>query len=108
MSKGEKLPPELQAKMSQLTGADLSAVRVHYNSPEAARTNALSFARGDEIHVAPGQKHLVAHELAHVVQQRSGRVGPNKRSHVGLSVDSDALEVEADMLGARAAAGVKP
>jgi hypothetical protein len=41
------------------------------------------------------------------VQQRGGRVGPNVRSNIGLSVDSDALEVEADMLGARAAA-VKP
>ncbi len=64
-------------------GLDLGAVRVHTEGQagDAARSvGARAFAVGDNIVFAPGEyapssasgRHLLAHELAHVVQQRGG------------------------------------
>src|SRR6188768_2282844 len=49
-------------------------VRVHYNSAEPARLHARAFARGRDIHLAPGQNHALPHELWHLAQQHAGRV----------------------------------
>jgi hypothetical protein len=52
--------------------ADFTSVRVHRDSPRASGVHALT--HNDEIHIAPGipaSDRLLAHELAHVVQQRS-------------------------------------
>ncbi len=52
--------------------ADFANVRVHRDSPRASGVHALT--ERDDIHVAPGVQasdRLLAHELAHVVQQRS-------------------------------------
>ncbi len=88
--------------------ADLSAVQVR-QAPEADSIGASAFTRGTEIHFAPGAfdpnnpqgMELLGHELAHVVQQRAGRVaGPG----AGADVDAE-LEPEADALGGPAARG---
>src|SRR3954452_3706958 len=80
--------------------ADLSAVQVR-QAPETESMGALAFSRGTEIHFAPGAfdpgnpqgMEQLGHELAHVVQQRAGRVA-------GAGVDADpGLESEADALG---------
>jgi hypothetical protein len=63
--------------------ADFSAVDVRL-APEADSMGALAYARGTEIHFAPGAfdpnnaqgMAQIGHELAHVVQQRAGRVDP--------------------------------
>ena len=105
---GSPLPPAVLAKMEGAFGADFSAVRVHVG-PQASRIGALAFATGNELYFAPGQydpgsvrgQQLIGHELAHVVQQRQGRV---RAPGSGVSVVQDhALEAEADRLGARAA-----
>jgi hypothetical protein len=106
---GRPLPDAVRSKMETAFGADFSAVRVHVG-PQAERIGALAFTTGTDIYFAPGRyqpdsthgQQLLGHELAHVVQQRQGRV---RSSGSGIAVVQDrALEAEADRLGHRAAA----
>jgi hypothetical protein len=74
---------ELAARTARLTGAgDLSDVVVHGDAAAAAATAAVgarAFAHGRHVYFGSnelrtdtvGGRHLVAHELAHVVQQRT-------------------------------------
>ena len=98
---GSELPPTLKAGIESLSGMSLEHVHVHYNSPKPAQLNALAYAQGADIHVAPGQDRHVAHEAWHIVQQRQGRVGDNTRTHIGLSTDERTPEVERDLLAKR-------
>lgn len=108
---GRALPDEVRGKMERFFGTDFSGVRVHVG-PEAPAIGALAFTVGETIVFAPGQydpttprgQQLLGHELAHVVQQRSGRV--RNPFGNGLAVVNDpGLEAEADRLGMRAAWG---
>jgi hypothetical protein len=47
---------QLKAGMKQLSGVDLSDVRVHRNSAKPIQLNALAYAQGNEIHLGPGQE----------------------------------------------------
>jgi hypothetical protein len=107
-SGGSPLPGALLAKMEAAFGADFSAVRVHVG-PQAARIGAVAFTTGNDLYFAPGRyqpdsvqgQQLIGHELAHVIQQRQGRV---RAPGGGVAVVQDhALEAEADRLGMRAA-----
>jgi ribosomal protein S18 acetylase RimI-like enzyme len=107
-SGGQPLPRPLLAKMEAAFGADFSSVRVHVG-PQAARIGAIAFTTGNDLYFAPGRyqpesvqgQQLIGHELAHVIQQRQGRV---RAPGNGVSVVQDhALEAEADRLGMRAA-----
>jgi hypothetical protein len=80
-------------------GLDLSAVRVHSegHAGEAARAvGARAFAVGENIVFAPNQfspssvsgRHLLAHELAHVVQQRGGAPGRVRRAPPAKTCDA--------------------
>lgn len=104
----------VQAKMERAFSADFSKVQLHTNSAEPAKVGALAFASGDDIHFSPGSyapgtpgaESLLGHELAHVVQQREGRVAADTQLAGGVGVNtSRALEAEADDWGARAARG---
>ncbi len=98
------LPDRLKAGVEHLSGTSLDDVRVRYNSPEPARLNALAYAQGTQIHVAPGQTRHLPHEAWHIAQQKQGRVRPTTR-HAGVPVNDDArLEREADAMGRRAQA----
>lgn len=77
---GQPLPHELRAEMEPRFGHDFARVRVHADSHGAAATHALhaaAFTQGAHIAFAPGRwapqqpqgRALLAHELAHVVQQ---------------------------------------
>lgn len=111
-SSGARLPAAVQRKMEAAFSADFSAVRVHEGS-HATAIGADAYTQGTDVHFAPGRyqpssqqgQALLGHELAHVVQQRQGRVAATTR--VGsVAVNDDAsLEREADELGARAARG---
>jgi|GEM_PF-5367961 hypothetical protein len=80
---GTPLPDQTRGSMETSFGADFSKVRIHDNS-SAARMNkdlhAQAFTHGSDIYFAPGKydtssrggKHLLAHELTHVVQQSKG------------------------------------
>jgi GNAT superfamily N-acetyltransferase len=109
-SGGRPLPEAVRGKMEAALGADFSNVRV-YVGPQAERIGAIAFTVGSDIYFAPGRfqpdtahgQQLLGHELAHVVQQRAGRVRNPLGS--GLAVVQDhALEAEADRLGRHAAA----
>jgi hypothetical protein len=102
-STGAGLPEELRTGVERLSGLSMAGVRVQRESAEPARIGALAFARGEEIHVAPGQERHLPHEAWHVVQQKQGRVPATVQLRgVGANLDS-ALEREADEMGARAA-----
>lgn len=93
------LPDNIKTGIENLSGYSMNGVKVHYNSDKPAQLNALAYAQGTEIHVAPGQEKHLAHEAWHVVQQMQGRVQPTKQLK-GLDVnDCAGLESEADMMG---------
>lgn len=111
-SGGQPLPDGVRAEMEKAFGADFSAVRIHEGG-EAGAVGAHAYARGNDLFFAPGQydptsvpgKELLGHELAHVVQQRQGRVQATAQAK-GLALNADAsLEHEADAAGAKAARG---
>ncbi|MFO0355964.1 MAG: DUF4157 domain-containing protein [Sphingobacteriaceae bacterium] len=97
------LPDNVKSGVEQLSGVDISDVKVHYNSSQPAQLNAHAYAQGNQIHVAPGQEKHVAHEAWHVVQQKQGRVKPTKQLKGKVGVNDDkGLEKEADVMGAKA------
>lgn len=106
---GRSLPDTVRVKMETAFGTDFSGVRVHVG-PQPERIGAHAFTIGNDIYFASGRyqpdslhgQRLLGHELAHVVQQRQGRVrAPNS----GITVIHDtALEAEAVRLGERAVA----
>ncbi len=107
---GKPLPEMVRGKMEAALGADFSNVRVHVG-PQAERIGAIAFTIGSDIYFAPGRyqpdtmqgQQLLGHELAHVVQQRTGRVRNPLGTGVAV-VQDHALEAEADRLGRHAAA----
>ncbi len=96
------LPDALKAGLEQLSGLDLSGVRVHYNSARPARLNAFAYTRGQHIEMGPGQERHLPHEGWHVVQQMQGRVRPTVQARGVTINDDEALEREADVMAARA------
>lgn len=97
------MPDGLKAGIEQLSGMDLSDVRVHANSAQPATVQAQAYAQGNDIHLAPGQEHHLPHEAWHVVQQRQGRVTPTMQTAAGVPVNDDpGLETEADVMGHKA------
>lgn len=108
-SGGWILPKEVQRKMEAALGGDFSDVRIHVGS-EVAAIGAIAFTWGSDIHFAPGHynphsiqgQQLLGHELAHVLQQRAGRVR-NPFGNGTAVVQDHALEAEADRLGMKAA-----
>lgn len=108
-SAGQPLPPDVRQRMEAAFGTSFGDVRVHVGST-AGTIGALAFTRGCDIHFAPGQydphtargRHILAHELTHVVQQRTGRVRNPFSSGVAI-VQDHALEGEAERMGLRIA-----
>ncbi|HZW23887.1 MAG TPA: DUF4157 domain-containing protein [Gallionella sp.] len=97
------LPDNLKSGIESLSGMSMDNVKVHYNSSQPAQLNALAYAQGTDIHVAPGQEQHLPHEAWHVVQQAQGRVRPTMQLKDGVPVNDDAgLEHEADVMGMKA------
>lgn len=109
---GVPLPPGLAGRFSAAYGHDLSGVRVHAESAEAASLGVRAFTTGRDVAFAPGQyqpgtpdgDHLIAHELAHVVQQ-SGAAGAPAAAQFAGGERGGALEDEADHAAVSALAG---
>ena len=97
--KGEPLPPPARAFFEPRFGADFSQVRTHTDA-HAARTagaiDARAFTVGADIAFGAGQfspdsqagRHLLAHELTHVVQQ--GRSSVAQAAGAASTVQRDA------------------
>jgi hypothetical protein len=108
---GSPLPAGLRSRMEAVFGADFSAVRIHTDSAGAAladRLHARAFAVGRHVAFASGEFRpgtivgdaLLAHELAHVVQQRHADTSA-ARDPLGDQGSEALLEQDAD----RAAGG---
>ncbi|MDH3414451.1 MAG: DUF4157 domain-containing protein, partial [Gammaproteobacteria bacterium] len=80
-SSGRPLDPLLQQEMGQRFGQDFSRVKVHADGEATNAANAIGaraytvghdivFASGEYVPTTMEGKRLIAHELAHVVQQR--------------------------------------
>lgn len=113
-SGGQPLPERLRRVLQQLSGYDLSDVRVHRASPWPARVGARAFVLGTDIHLSPGAEDALEHEAWHVVQQKQGRVratgtvgfGEPRLGLAGLN-DEALLEREAETM-ARVARILEP
>jgi Domain of unknown function (DUF4157) len=105
---GEPLPASVRTGMEARFGEDFSDVRIHTGAEAAASAKSVqaqAYTVGDEIvfgsESAPvdspaGQRGL-AHELAHVVQQRSGPVeGTPAPGGISISDPSDRFEIQAE------------
>jgi len=108
-SPGQPLNPGARAFMEPRFGHDFSHVRVHTDAraAESARTvNALAYTVGRNVVFGAGQyapgtgngRRLLAHELTHVVQQSSHRVG--SADDIAISAEG-ALESEAEQVSGR-------
>ena len=106
VSNGEALPDDVRGRFEGSLGADLSGVRVHRSADSAAAADAVgarAYTVGQDIHFGAGQyapqdpfgMHLLAHEVAHTVQQSSGAARA-PQFKLDVSTPGDALEVEAD------------
>lgn len=97
------LPEHLKSGLKNLSGFAMDDVKVHYNSNKPAQLQALAYAQGTNIHIAPGQEKHLPHEAWHVVQQKQGRVKPTlqMKGQIGIN-NNTALEREADTMGDKA------
>jgi hypothetical protein len=107
-SGGTPLPADLRADMEGRFGHDFGGVRVHNDAAahaSAKSVNAQAYTVGSNIVFDSGRydpasdagQHMIAHELTHVVQQRSGPVdGTDAGGGVKVSHPSDRFEREAD------------
>lgn len=111
---GQILPDDVRGPMEQRFGWSFSGVRIHTGGAGGA-TEALSaraFTQGQDIYFAEGAfspgdaegRHLLAHELAHVVQGYQGRA-PAARTGEAVSNPWDPLEREADLVASAVAQG---
>jgi hypothetical protein len=112
--RGRCLQPEVRGPLEASFGESFADVRVHEDDL-AESHGALAVTSGSDVHFRTGALRpetkagmaLLAHELTHVVQQR--RVGRDHDRSAGPAgaptLADDALEREADTIGARAIAG---
>ena len=104
-SAGQALPNDIRGRFENSLGADLSGVRVHTGSESAEAATAVgakAYTVGQDIHFGAGHYapadptgvHLLAHEVAHTVQNQ-GTVAA-RLSTLEVSTPADAAEVEAN------------
>lgn len=109
---GQPLDSAIQAQMGETMGHDFSGVRVHTDSEADTLNQQLSakaFTTGQDLFFRQGEynpgsdsgRELIGHELTHVVQQSTGRVGGDG-SGMTVRPSGDAFEQEADDLGRQA------
>lgn len=102
---GAGLPDNVKGKFEASLGRDLSDVRVHTGEESANAASAVgarAYALGQDIHFGAGQydpsnsagQHLLAHEVAHTVQQQGG--APTRQNKLEVSSAQDPSEHEAD------------
>jgi len=94
------LPDNLKSGIENLSGMDMSDVKVHYNSATPAVLNALAYTQGPQIHMGPSEDDLLRYELSHVGQRRLGRVRPTVQRKLAVGPANDHYEREADRVAA--------
>src|SRR4051812_31421942 len=114
LSGGSPLPLTTRQRMERSFGRSFSDVQVHTGGPAgslASSHGAQAFTAGRQIafapgHFAPGTARgdgLIAHELAHVVQQDGG--APSVQGRGGVSDSSEPAEQDAEAASARVMRG---
>lgn len=68
------IPANLKRGVEQASGHNMADVRVQTNSAQPQRMQAQAYTQGSNIHLSSGQAQHLPHEMAHVQQQRQGRV----------------------------------
>jgi Domain of unknown function (DUF4157) len=107
---GQPLAEPVREEMQARLGADFSDVRVHTGPAAraaAAELGARAFTSGRHVVIGDrgADKHTLAHELTHVIQQRQGPVAGTGDGHgLKLSDPSDHDEQTAEVNAARAMA----
>ncbi len=109
--RGRPLERSVSAHLEPAIGQSLDDVRVHTDQGAAALARAVSaraFTVGSDIFFAPGEyrpgsgdgDHLIAHEVAHVIQQRGApSAGPLMVSQPGDDLEREAEAVSRDLAG---------
>lgn len=103
---GEPLPTELRGEMEQRFGEDFSKVRMHTDAravQSADELSAKAYTFGNNIVFNQGRftpasaegKRLLAHELAHVVQQSRGGATPTLDAYAAHEGAADAAAMQA-------------
>src|ERR1700730_976607 len=117
---GSPLDPGARSFLEDRLGSDFSEVRVHTgaSADQSARSiNAQAYTVGTDVVFragayqpdAPAGRHVLAHELAHVIQQKAGPVdGSPAPGGIRLSHPSDAFEQAAERAADNAMAGTAP
>jgi hypothetical protein len=112
LGNGAPLDAGTRRQMEGSFGQSFADVRVHADSPQASGST-LAHTQGTDVHFAPGQYQpgtgsgnwLIAHELAHVVQQSGGSPAAQSfdRSEAGIGHEADADQAaDAAVAGQRA------
>jgi hypothetical protein len=111
-SPGRPLEPPVRADMQERFGADLSDVRVHTGDLADRATDSVAaraFTAGSHMVFGKGSydtgslagRHLLAHEVTHVLQQRGGPVaGTPTADGLAVSDPADRFEREAEATAA--------
>lgn len=109
---GRGLEPVLRGECEAAFGQDFSNVRIHDDAGvqrQLKAAHALAFTNGDDIAFAPGAyspatpagRRLLAHELAHVVQQRGGTPGAGAMPPLDAAPESPQPQGDREALLAR-------
>jgi hypothetical protein len=106
-SAGKPLDEPVRTEMEARLGTDFSDVRLHTDEVaqrSAAELGARAWTSGNHVVIGNGggDRHTLAHELAHVVQQREGPVvGTDNGAGLSVSDPSDRFEREAEATATR-------
>jgi hypothetical protein len=101
-SSGRPLPATLEDEMEARLDADFSDVRLHTGAAaqrSASEIGANAYTSGSHVVIGNGgnDKHTLAHELTHVIQQRTGPVsGTDQGDGLAISAPSDRFEQAAE------------
>ena len=109
-SAAQPLPTRNRSRLESSFGTSLSAVRVHTDSAADRAANSVqakAFTTGQDVYFRAGQfqpgssagDHLLAHEVAHTVQQGNGSAGISRMPEQGdwhVSQPTDSHEHEAE------------
>ncbi|SEB83435.1 protein of unknown function [Streptomyces misionensis] len=104
---GRPLDNDTRAEMEARLGADFSDVRIHTGSAaraSAAEIGARAYTSREHVVLGDGggDKHTLAHELTHVIQQRQGPVaGADNGTGLKVSDPGDRFEREAEANASR-------
>ena len=111
------MDPDVRSQMEGAFGEDFAEVRLHADPKAAAQASSMgarAFTRGQDIYfgplgyrpLTPDGRHTLAHELAHVVQQRA-QVAHGRGAQSARTTPSDGPHLDdesaADRAGAAAA-----